>query len=205
VKAVALAGAAGLVGIVLAAKGFQHREPPQYRIFGGPQAIWNIPDGPAMHWSAPRRLRIPSAGVDARIAPIAENPDGGIGVPGFGKSREAAWYDGSPPPGERGSSIIVGHYDDDKGEAVFYNAYKIKKNDPILVTRADGSTGTFRVDALEQVSKSLFPTHRVYGRVHYAGLRLITCGGKFNKDRRHYADNIIIYAHLVKGSKIKKS
>ncbi|GAA3195440.1 class F sortase [Actinocorallia longicatena] len=192
-----VAGGLAVVGLAAVSRGWEHKEPPKYRVFGGPEAIWNIPDGRSMGSSAPVRLRIPTAGVNARIGEIGENADGGIAVPAAAKAREAAWFRSSPTPGTRGSSIIVGHYDDDKGGAVFYNAYKIKKNDKVMVDRADGTVATFAVDAMEQINKSMFPTRRVYGRVGYAGLRLITCGGKFNKDRRHFSDNVIVYAHLT--------
>ncbi|GAB3656558.1 class F sortase [Actinocorallia lasiicapitis] len=200
-KTVVVAGGLALLGLAAVARGWEHKEPPKYRTFGGPEAIWNIPDGSSMGSSGPRRLRIPSASVNAKIGEIGENPDGGIAVPDASRAKEAAWFRSSPSPGSRGSSIIVGHYDDDKGGAVFYNAHKIKKNDKIYVDRADGTTATFAVDALEQVNKALFPTRRVYGRVNYAGLRLITCGGRFNEDRRHFADNVIIYAHLLPKSR----
>lgn len=197
-KGLLIAGTLGLVGVLIAAKGWEHREPPKYRVFGGPSAIWDIPDGAALPPSSPRRLKIPSAGVDAPISATGSNQDGTIAVPAWAKAGEAAWYDESPQPGTRGASIIVGHYDDDKGGAVFYRAHKIKKNDRIEVARADGSVAIFKVDAMEQVNKALFPSRRVYGRIGYAGLRLITCGGQFYKARRHFSDNVIIYAHLVR-------
>lgn len=193
------AGVLAIAGVALAARGWEHREPPKYRVFGGPQAIWDIPDGRALGGSPPRRLRIPAAKVDAPIGVVGENPDGGIAVPPAGRADEASWYDGSALPGTRGSSIIVGHYDDDKGGAVFYDAHRIREDDRIYVERADGSVAVFEVDALEQVHKALFPTRRVYGRVGYAGLRLVTCGGRFDERRRHFRDNVIIYAHLVGG------
>jgi hypothetical protein len=194
-----LAGALGVAGLVYAVQGMQqnHHEPPKYRIFGGPEAIWDIPAGPALKASRPVRLQIPSAAVNATITAVGDTADGGIQVPPFSNSHEAGWYKNSIMPGSRGSSVIVGHYDDDKGGAVFYKVNAIRQHDPIKVIRADGTVATFEVDALEQVSKALFPSKRVFGDVGYAGLRLITCGGDYNKYTRHFRDNVIIYAHLV--------
>ncbi|GAB2837248.1 class F sortase [Actinocorallia aurea] len=192
-----LAGVLALAGVALAAKGWEHREPPKYRTFGGPEAIWDIPDGQAMGGASPTRLRIPSAKLDAKIGKVGNTPEGGIAVPPASRADEASWYDGSVLPGTRGSSIIVGHYDDDKGGAVFYNAHRIRARDRVYVDRSDGTTAVFQVDALEQVHKALFPTRRVYGRVAYAGLRLVTCGGDFDDRRGHFRDNVIIYAHLI--------
>lgn len=46
------------------------------------------------------------------------------------------------------------------------------------------------------VPKTGFPTREVYGPTSYAALRLITCGGHYDR-RTGYADNVIVYAHLV--------
>lgn len=43
----------------------------------------------------------------------------------------------------------------------------------------------------------LGPTQRVYGPTPQPALRLITCGGKFDKQQRQYLDNIIVIASLA--------
>ena len=53
------------------------------------------------------------------------------------------------------------------------------------------------MDGVQKVAKDAFPTAAVYGQADYPSLRLITCGGSFDKTTGHYADNIIVYAHLV--------
>jgi hypothetical protein len=37
----------------------------------------------------------------------------------------------------------------------------------------------------------------VYGDLDHAGLRLITCGGSFDRQTRNYDDNIVAFADLV--------
>ena len=64
------------------------------------------------------------------------------------------------------------------------------------VARADHRVAVFRVDSVALVPKTGFPTHAVYGATGYAALRLITCGGRYDR-RTGYADNVIVYAHLV--------
>jgi hypothetical protein len=47
------------------------------------------------------------------------------------------------------------------------------------------------------VEKDEFPTKRVYGPRDEPVLRLITCGGDFDKSERSYLGNLIVYAeHL---------
>ena len=50
---------------------------------------------------------------------------------------------------------------------------------------------------MQQVPKTAFPTASVYGKLPYAGLRLVTCGGVFDPATGHYLSDVIVYAHLV--------
>ena len=63
--------------------------------------------------------------------------------------------------------------------------------------RADGTTVLFKVTEVEQYPKDEFPTERVYGDTEGAELRLITCGGSFNRTVQSYHDNVIAYATMV--------
>ncbi len=69
------------------------------------------------------------------------------------------------------------------------------------VARQDGSTAVFRVTRVEQHRKDAFPTAAVYGDIDHAGLRLITCGGPFDRRARSYTDNIVVFAELDPGDR----
>lgn len=90
--------------------------------------------------------------------------------------------------------VILGHVDSAKGAAVFYELGRLRPGHRIEVTRADGRTVQFTVESVERVPKERFPTGRVYGPLDHAGLRLVTCGGSFDRNKRSYRDNIIVYA-----------
>ena len=60
---------------------------------------------------------------------------------------------------------------------------------------ADAAIASIRISA-ESLEKADFTTREVYGPTRYAALRLITCGGHYDR-RTGYADNVIVYAHLV--------
>jgi hypothetical protein len=45
-----------------------------------------------------------------------------------------------------------------------------------------------------QVAKSQFPADLVYAPTLAPALRLVTCGGFFNKKTGHYLDNIVVSA-----------
>jgi len=144
--------------------------------------------------SVPVRLQIAAIGVDSTLMALGLKDDGTMEVPPRGFP--AGWYTGAPTPGELGPAIIAGHVDWN-GPGVFYNLYKLKTGDQVTVTRKDGTRPVFRVTKVEQFPKDRFPTTLVYGNIEHAGLRLITCGGSFNRQTGHYEDNIVAFADLV--------
>lgn len=192
--------AAGLAVIAAVAMGRPAPEPdpgPDYRRQGGPRALWNVPDGGALPPSPPVRVQIPGIGVDAPVERVGQNRDGTVQVPPLEAAGRAGWYERGPAPGSRGSAVVLGHYDGRRGPAVFYALHRLRPGSTVGVARADGRTAVFRVDAVERVRKRDFPRDRVYGDVRYAGLRLVTCGGAFDRGDRSYRDNVIVYAHLT--------
>ena len=68
----------------------------------------------------------------------------------------------------------------------------------VEVDRTDGSTAVFTVAGKEQHSKNAFPTEQVYGPTASPELRLITCGGSFNRSTGHYTDNTIVFHEPVR-------
>lgn len=153
------------------------------------------PTGPvAMPPSVPVRVQIPAIGVDSELMDLGLKPDGTLEVPPEGFP--AGWYTGAPTPGEVGPAIIAGHVDW-SGPGVFYDLHRLRPDDQVTVQRADGSAAVFRITRVEQYSKDAFPTEEVYGDVDHAGLRLITCGGVFNRVTGSHDDNIVVFAELV--------
>ena len=50
---------------------------------------------------------------------------------------------------------------------------------------------------MQAYPKDDFPTLEVYGNTDGPELRLITCGGEFDRGTGHYVDNTVVYASLV--------
>jgi LPXTG-site transpeptidase (sortase) family protein len=151
----------------------------------------------ALARSAPVRIRIPAIGVSAPVTRVGKNPDGTVQVPPLGDHNLAGWYSYGPAPGQRGAAVILGHVDSLTGISVFFYLKDLRTGDRIYVTLADGKVAVFTVDGVQKVAKTTFPTALVYGKARYPELRLITCGGPFDKASGHYLDNIIVYAQLA--------
>ena len=155
------------------------------------------PTARPMAGSDPVRIEIPKLALDAPVMRLGLNEDGTIQVPPLDNHDLAGWYTGSVTPGQNGSSVIIGHVDNYAGASVFYAIKNLKPGDRVSVERADGSTAAFAVDGVLKTAKVAFPSSAVYGNTAYPSLRLVTCGGPFDKATGEYLDNIVVYAHLI--------
>lgn len=143
----------------------------------------------------PVRLRVPAAHVDSALQRLGRNADGTIAVPN--DPQVAGWYAQGPRPGQPGPAVILGHVDSVTGPAVFFHLTQLAPGDAIMVDSADGSTRTFRVTSLTRVPKNQFPTDLVYLPTLQPALRLVTCGGSFDRAAHSYRDNVIVFADLA--------
>lgn len=144
--------------------------------------------------SIPVRMDIPAIAVHTPLLSLGLQPDGSVAVPPL-DSRDAGWYENSPTPGEVGPAVVLGHVDSARtGPGVFYDLRMLLPGDAIRVTRADGTVAAFRVDHVSRFPKATFPTAAVYGNIDHPGLRLITCGGAFDRAVHSYVDDVVVFA-----------
>jgi hypothetical protein len=140
---------------------------------------------------APTRVRIPAIGVNAALEELRLDGTGALLSPNdFAK---AGWYADGTSPGQPGPAVIAGHVDSTTGRAVFYRLPELRPGDTVEVARGHHWV-TFRVTSSAWYPKSRFPTAEVYGPTPDPQLRLITCGGNFDRTRRSYVDNLVVYA-----------
>ncbi|ASW56405.1 class F sortase [Plantactinospora sp. KBS50] len=163
------------------------------------RAATPAPPAVSLGRSTPTRLVIPKIKVDTKLLSLGVNKDDTIQVPDVRKQPKlAGWYKLGPSPGEIGNAVIVGHVDSKAvGPAVFFRLGSLKPGDQIKVTRADKKVVTFRVDAVGSYPKTAFPTDLVYSPSDQAGLRLVTCGGTFDRKKHSYQNNIVVLATAV--------
>ncbi|MDX2682953.1 class F sortase [Streptomyces sp. NY05-11A] len=147
-------------------------------------------------YAVPNRVRIPALSVDAPIMPVGLDTDGWVAAPPPEDPNLAGWFTGGVSPGEKGTSVVVGHVDNKLGPAVFYGLGALKKGNRVEVSRQDGKTAVFDVYGIEVFEKNNFPGDRVYGSKGSPELRIITCGGGFSK-AKGYDGNVVAFARLV--------
>lgn len=149
---------------------------------------------------APTAIEIPRLEVDARIRDIDLDGDRRLEAPS--DPAEAGWYVRSPRPGDEGPALIAGHVDSKAGPGVFYRLDELEAGDKITVVREDGSRAEFVVRKVHRWAKDELPTDEVFRKADGSELRLITCGGEFDRGRGSYHDNIVVFASGPSGSTI---
>ncbi|WP_433360326.1 sortase domain-containing protein [Actinoplanes sp. CA-142083] len=137
--------------------------------------------------SAPVALEIAAIELRADVVPIGLRPDRSLDVPPPGPGEPAGWYQHSPAPGEKGSSVIAGHVD---GGSVFHRLRLLRPGDEIVVRRADGAEPRFVVIGVGIYPKKAFPNERVYGPRDYPVLTLVTIGGP-------HGANLVVFARTA--------
>jgi hypothetical protein len=164
---------------------------PGFEVAGVPRQL-TVP-GPA---SPPVRLAIPSIGVATPMVRLGRERDGSMQVPA--DFARAGWFAEGPPPGAVGPAVIAGHVDSRTGPAVFFRLRELRPADTVEVERADGTRLVFVVEQARGYPKAAFPTTAVFGPAPWAALRLVTCGGDFDRARGSYRDNLVVFARLAR-------
>jgi Sortase domain len=139
----------------------------------------------------PVSIAIPAVGVDARVVPVGLRADRTMEVPGVDL---AGWYEPGPRPGEAGPAVLVGHVDSRHGPAVFFRLGELRPGDRVEVGWQGGTARSFVVERVERRPKEALPVERIWNRTRQPVLRLITCGGSFDRSTGHYRDNVVVYA-----------
>ncbi|WP_328469386.1 class F sortase [Actinoplanes sp. NBC_00393] len=215
-RAAAFALLLAVLGTVTTAMGFRiedglpppvaEPEPPPAAFASAPlsEAAEPVPAPPSraaavkkdtMKRSAPVRLDIPAIKLRTPVTAVGLRRDGTIDVPPLRADAPAGWYKNAPSPGESGAAVLVGHVDTAReGPAVFYRLRELRRGDRISVRRTDGTAAEFVVSKVTTHPKNDFPSDDVYGPVDGPELRLITCGGTFDRSQGSYRSNVVVFA-----------
>lgn len=145
--------------------------------------------------AAPVRVGIPRLAVTSTLIGLRKDREGRLQVPQ--DPMRAGWYAQGPAPGDRGPAVIAGHVDSYRGPGVFARLDELRKDDVIKVRRADGTLRSYAVTLVRTYAKRDFPTSLVYEGDGRESLRLITCGGDFDRRSKSYRSNVVVFAKPV--------
>ncbi|MFE0025090.1 class F sortase [Amycolatopsis sp. NPDC059021] len=144
----------------------------------------------------PIAVHIPKLDARSSLIKLGLDANQHMQTPSVATPMQAGWYEPGPAPGQTGPAVIVGHIDGATQPGIFYRLHELAPGDRVTVERADGSVLTFAVRRSVRAPKDHFPTKEVYGRTAGPELRLITCGGSYDRTAGSYRDNIIVFAQL---------
>lgn len=151
-------------------------------------------DGPAATVRA-TVLAIPVLGLRTELVDLGVDAAGALVPPS--SPEVAGWFTAAAAPGEIGPVVIVGHVDSRAGPGVFFGLADLTPGAEVEVGRSDGRSVRYRVVDVAAAAKDAFPTQRVYGPTPGPELRLVTCGGEFDRAARRYLGNLVVSAVLV--------
>ncbi|OXM45444.1 class F sortase [Amycolatopsis alba] len=194
---VLLAVLAGLTFVL--AGGREQAAPGGTTTSAPPQTASASPTATAVPRSDPVLIELPKIRAKSTLVPLGLNKDNTLQVPPVSRPMQAGWFSEGVSPGEIGPAVIAGHVDGNKQPGIFCRLKEMQAGDHVVISRADGLVLTFVVTRVMQVDKDEFPTDAVYGDTSDPQLRLITCGGSFDRTVRSYRDNIIVFAALQQG------
>jgi sortase (surface protein transpeptidase) len=145
---------------------------------------------------APGRVNIPAIGVDAAVTDLSlAEPEPEVPE----DFDDVGWYVQTRKPGEIGPAVLAGHVDSRSGPAVFVDLDELQAGDEIIVSDGADEQRRFVVDELAQYPKDALPDEVFGFGEPTPQLRLITCGGNFDRASGHYRDNVVVYASLADG------
>ncbi|MER6994800.1 class F sortase [Streptomyces sp. NPDC000410] len=149
--------------------------------------------------AGPSTVEIPSIGVRAPVVMRGLDATGAVEPPPYATPRTVGWFGSGTRPGAEGTALFVGHVDTASEPAVFYGLSAVRPGEKVRVTRTDGSVAEFTIDDVQVIGRDRFDAHKVYGvrQPGRAELRLITCGGTFDKATRSYTANVVVSAYLT--------
>lgn len=147
--------------------------------------------------AAPVEVSIPAIEATSSLVELGLADDQTVQVPPVEQPMQAGWFTGAPKPGEPGPAIVLGHVNGGGQAGIFHRLHELAAGDEVLVRRADDTTARFVVSRVDRVPKDDFPTEEVYGNTPGPELRLITCGGAFDRAAHSYVDNVIVYATVA--------
>ncbi|MEX2006604.1 MAG: class F sortase [Candidatus Saccharimonadales bacterium] len=144
-------------------------------------------------YGLPMRLKIPKINIDARLDNVGLTPQGDLDVPKG--PANAAWYHLGVRPGQKGSSVIVGHFGyKNRIPAVFDNLHKLQEGDNLYVEDEKGATISFVVRESRKYEPNADASSVFLSNDGKAHLNLITCQGVWNETQKSYSTRLVVFA-----------
>jgi sortase (surface protein transpeptidase) len=143
--------------------------------------------------AVPVRVRVASVDLRMPVAPKGVAKDGQMALPP--RPSTLGWYRFGPAPGEAGSTVLAGHVDTRRhGIGPLARLREVEAGAAVTVLLSDGRWMRYRTVSVRSVDKQSRALASVFDRDGRSTLRIVTCGGEFDRDAREYEENVILTA-----------
>jgi len=142
----------------------------------------------------PDYLEIPSIGVNAKIEHLGLTKEGNMDM--TNSTKNVAWYELGPRPGDVGSAVIGGHYGY-PDSAVFHNLTNLKKGDIIYVKGCNGEIKKFVVRETRTYQATDIVREVFFSDDELVHLNLVTCNGKWIDSLQTYNKRFVVFTDLI--------
>lgn len=156
------------------------------------------PTPAASQFGEPVRFKIEKIAVDAVVEHVGltEPDEDGRRAMDVPKGwNNVAWYKLGYLPGEKGNSVVAGHYDSPTDAAVFYRLGELTEGDIVAVSDDKGRTLQFKVTRTESFTNENAPLFEIFGPTSKKRLNLITCDGDWTGEE--YTNKLVVFTELV--------
>lgn len=141
----------------------------------------------------PVRIKIPKIGVDANIQSVGVTASGDMDVPS--NADDVGWFEMGTRPGELGSAVMAGHFDDKDGRAgVFHGISNLEIGDELFVEDDEGTFLTFVVHEIRIFDPGY--VDEVFGQANGKYLNIITCDGVWDKNTESFSKRLVVFTEL---------
>ena len=147
--------------------------------------------------SLPKRLIVPTLGIDANVQYVTVNAKGNMGTPN--NFTDVSWYKPGTEPGKVGSAVMAGHVDNGLSLAgVFKKLDTIQVGDDVYVQETNGTKLHFKVEKVTSYPYTEVPVQAIFTSSDGSKrLNLITCVGAWVPGQKTYDRRLVVYTKLV--------
>ena len=143
---------------------------------------------------APVEVVVDRVGLRMPVVAVGVAADGQMALPP--DPSRIGWYRFGPgPTANRGSAVLAGHVDSKQyGVGPLVKLRKVRPGDEIRVRVTGDTVLRYRTTDVVSVAKKSLPELGVFDRDGRRLLRVVTCGGAYDRDRGGYQDNVVVTA-----------
>ncbi|OFE18835.1 hypothetical protein BA895_01265 [Humibacillus sp. DSM 29435] len=145
---------------------------------------------------APTSFSIARLGITMKVRAEGVAGDGQMAL--APPPADIGWYRYGPRPGDpAGATVLAGHLDEpDYGIGPLVQLTNLRQGD--VITVASGKKAyRYSVKSVTSIKKTALDLSSLFTREGPPQLHVVTCGGNFDQETRHYDANVVVIANPI--------